>query len=168
MVGDVLSRSWAIFKRSWGTCVGAVLLVLVISLLINGVVYALTGMTGGRNAGGGASPIALIGNIVGSLVGIWLQIGVISLMLKIARGDPSATVNDVFSGSHWIVPFAVASLLFSIIVGIGFVLLIIPGIILALMLWPYQYLVVDGNLALSRRCLRPKKLPPGTNRVSFC
>jgi hypothetical protein len=33
-------------------------------------------------------------------------------------------------------------------VGVGFVLLIVPGVILALMFWPYAYVIIDRNAGI--------------------
>jgi hypothetical protein len=166
-VGEVLSRSWTIFKRNIGVCIGAWILVVVVSVGLNfGIRLLLGGGVRGGNQPGPAAIAGLIGGIAGSIVGLWLQAGMIHLMLKIARGDPSATVSDLFSGTPWIVPLAVGSLLFSIIVGIGLMLLIFPGVILALMLWPYQYLVVDRNLGAMDALSAAKEITRG-NKLRF-
>jgi hypothetical protein len=167
VLGEVLNRSWTIFKRNIGVCIGAFILVVVVSVGLNfGIRLLLGGGVRGGNQPGPAEIAGLIGSLAGSIVGLWLHAGMIHLMLKVARGDPSATVSDLFSGTPWIVPLAVGSLLFSIIVGIGFLLLIFPGVILALMLWPYQYLVVDRNLGAMDALSAAKEITRG-NKFRF-
>ena len=56
------------------------------------------------------------------------------------------SVNDFYSTFMQFVHFAVASLLCAIVVIIGFVVFIIPGIILALRLQFYPYFVVEHGL----------------------
>jgi uncharacterized membrane protein len=143
------------------------MVVAVVCVGLNlGIRLLLGGGGRGGNQPGPAEIIGLLGSLAGSLVGLWLQAGMIHLMLKIARGDPSATVSDLFGGAHWVVPLGVGSLLFSIIVGIGILLLIFPGVILALMLWPYQYLVVDRNLGAMDALSAAKEITRG-NKFRF-
>lgn len=72
--------------------------------------------------------------------------GLLTVTLKAARGQP-ATVGEVFSGGRFFVAFLVGSIVQQILVGIGYALCIVPGIILLLGLWAWGYFVVDKGMA---------------------
>lgn len=73
-----------------------------------------------------------------------LTVGVIYYMLKFTRGE-NPEVNDIFGFYKKFLPILAVTLLVGLFVGIGFVLLVVPGIIIALMLSMVYYLMADGN-----------------------
>ena len=60
--------------------------------------------------------------------------------------DEPAGVGDVLAGFKYALPFSISSLLFSTIVLIGCVMLLVPGVYLALSLGLYSFLVVDQSM----------------------
>jgi uncharacterized membrane protein len=90
--------------------------------------------------------IRLVGQGIGLLVSSYFMGGVAEFALNVARGRTPA-FNDVFSGGKYFGPMFVANLLSQIGIGIGFVLCIAPGLILAAGLSMYQSLVVDQKLS---------------------
>jgi uncharacterized membrane protein len=89
---------------------------------------------------------------VGFLVGLFLSgplnYGVNYAYLKAARGE-KAEVQDMFTvfNQYWNV--FLANLLVTIIVGVGFILLIVPGIYLSCKLAFVSYLVVDKKMQVT-------------------
>ena len=65
-------------------------------------------------------------------------------MLKFTRGE-NPVVNDIFGFYKKFLPILAVTLLVGFFTGLGFVLLVIPGIIVALMLSQVYYLMADGN-----------------------
>jgi uncharacterized membrane protein len=88
---------------------------------------------------GGLSLIVLI-------VQSYMMGGFITVALKAVRGQPTA-IGDVFSGGRFFVAFLVGNIVQQILVGIGYVLCFVPGIILILGLWAWGYLVVDQGMS---------------------
>lgn len=88
-------------------------------------------------------------NAVIWIVQIIVQIGVIKITLAFVDGN-KPKVKDLF-----IIPYKpvymtflkywASSLLYGLVVGLGFILLIIPGIIFAIIFQFYSYLIVDKN-----------------------
>ncbi len=167
-IGDTLRTTWAIFKQQWKTCVGAA---LIMFLILGGIQTVLRTMLSGAGRGGDiGSTTAMIGlalSLVSYAVNLWLQCGMVYLMLKVARGEPSASISDLFGGGKWLLNFFVASLIVGIIVTIGFILLIIPGVILALMLWPFQYLIVDRNVEIMESISTAREITKGNKLTVF-
>jgi uncharacterized membrane protein len=86
----------------------------------------------------------LINNLISNVIGIFISLGIFRYMLKTARGE-NATVADLFSGG----PLFLSAIGITILSGLaflaGFVLFIIPGIIVALMFSQGMLVLVDQN-----------------------
>lgn len=111
-------------------------------LLINIVGYVIALPSGLARVSGVFTPFVIVYNI---LVGGPVGYGVSFAHLKAARGE-KVEVKDIFAafGNYW--NAVLAGLLVAVIVGIGFVLLIIPGIIFGCKLAFTPYLVVDRKM----------------------
>jgi phage FluMu protein Com len=144
--GDILHRTWEIFKRSWGP----VLVAAIILYAVNFVGQLAAGFIGELVAQNNEDIAAVIGGVAGlatTVVSIWLQIGLRIYLLKTARAE-AAEFSDLFSGGPYFWRVLGASILFGLMVGVGMLLLIVPGVILALMFWPYAYVIVDRNVGV--------------------
>lgn len=73
-----------------------------------------------------------------------LTIGVVAYILKFSRGE-KPEIKDIFGFYKNFLPIFVVTLLVGIFVGAGMMLLVIPGIIIALMLSMCNYLLADGK-----------------------
>ena len=74
-----------------------------------------------------------------------LSYGASLLCLKAVRGE-SFNVNEIFFAYRRTLQIALANILVGVVVGLGFVLLIVPGIIFACKLSMVPYLVMDRNM----------------------
>jgi uncharacterized membrane protein len=81
----------------------------------------------------------------GILIGIPLEFGVAYIFLKAVRGEPFE-IKDVFEPFNNFVNVIAAGILMGAIIGIGFLFLIIPGIIFACKLAFVPYLVMDKKM----------------------
>ena len=91
-----------------------------------------------------ASVIAVFG-IVSVVFQAWITGGQIRYMLQIARGEP-ARIEVLFSGGDVFWPVLGGTLLLGLAIIFGLLLLIVPGIILALMFGQTLYLIVDRRM----------------------
>lgn len=80
------------------------------------------------------------------VVGPVLRGGYDLAMLRTYRGDDNVTFGDLFAGLPKALPLFLTGLLFTIACVAGFVACIVPGIILALGLWPAFLLVMEDDL----------------------
>lgn len=79
------------------------------------------------------------------IVGVFTSISIITLSLEITAGV-KPIISDLWKKyHHWrlFVNYLLASFLMAVIVGIGLLLLVIPGIYLAIRLQFYKFLIVD-------------------------
>jgi uncharacterized membrane protein len=74
-----------------------------------------------------------------------LSYGASLLCLKAVRGE-SFNVNEIFFAYRRTLQIALANILVGVVVGLGFVLLIVPGIIFACKLSMVPYLMMDRNM----------------------
>jgi phage FluMu protein Com len=154
-LGETLGTAWQIYKANFGNVVLAGFVVLVLNLAISGaVVYAMRDFPFVTR-----QLVALVSNVPS----LWLSLGLFTYLLKIARGEV-ALFGDVFSGGPYLLPAIGAFLIMYICVVIGFILLIIPGIIVALMLSQAFLMLIDQNagvidsLRMSMQVTRGNKL----------
>jgi hypothetical protein len=149
--GEVISASWRIFQSQMGICIGLVILGVVINGGITfgaqriAEVVQLELMRGNPGNFGLAIAVGLvIGQIPPLLVGSFLNAGMQRGLLKVARGE-NAEIGDLFTGGPYYLRMLGNSILFQIIISVGIVLCIVPGILLALMFWPFGYVLVDRD-----------------------
>jgi phage FluMu protein Com len=141
-VDAILSYAWRLWQMHLGLLVGVTVVIIAITWAISlpfGFVQAMLEQNREPEA---AFAVGSIGNIVSNLVQLFLGIGQAQIALKLARRQPAA-IADLFGGGPLFLPVLGASILGGIMFALGFLLLIIPGIILLLMFWPFYYLVVD-------------------------
>ncbi|HJT30985.1 MAG TPA: hypothetical protein VJ783_02880 [Pirellulales bacterium] len=150
--GDILNRTWEIFKSQFWMCTLAGSMVrfcnFIFNLVVSQVATALL-------AGGGARlddpaiaiPFQFGLQVPNLLFSTWLEGGLAIYLLKIARGaEPS--IADVFTVGPWYFPLLIARVLFALMYLLGAMLCLVPGIILALMFGQYFYLIVDRKLSI--------------------
>jgi uncharacterized membrane protein len=83
--------------------------------------------------------------LLGILISSYIMGGVVSFTLKVARGQP-VVFGDVFSGGKYFSRMLVGYIGLGIVCMIGFVLCIVPGVILAIGLSLWSNIIVDEGL----------------------
>jgi uncharacterized membrane protein len=88
--------------------------------------------------------ISFLLTIIGVALSIIFSLGLVKISLKICdREEPK--ISDLFSQYPLFFRYLFASILKNLITLFGFILLIIPGIILSIRLGFFDYLIVDRN-----------------------
>ncbi|TNE86560.1 MAG: DUF975 family protein [Deltaproteobacteria bacterium] len=83
--------------------------------------------------------------LVGFAVGLFVQLGAIRIFLNLAFGR-EADIMMLFTEGRSYLSALAASFIMGIVLVVGFLLLIVPGIILSLMLYFTLYLIVDRQM----------------------
>jgi hypothetical protein len=119
-VGNVINETFSIYGANIGPLVGSALVVFIIVGIIAGLLQAAGGVI-----------LAILASIV-LLVGEALYVGfVVKLVEDVRDGRRDMTMGDLFSAaSPSILPLIAFGILWGIGVGIGLVLIIVPGLIL--------------------------------------
>ncbi|MBN2578361.1 MAG: zinc ribbon domain-containing protein [Pirellulales bacterium] len=188
-VGDVFSRTWAIFKQQWGMIWVMILVVQGIGFVANMLLSILQSFAFeiARNEFL-AMTVMIVGNLGLMVLSIWLGVGQTIYLLKIARGQ-SADLGSLFAGGPKLLTALLASLLYGLIV-FGIVLVcIVPGIVLSvalstpvfifffiilaivpvaiivLMLSQYLYLIVDQDAGVVDSLKLSKEITSGNKAI---
>lgn len=134
-VGEVIGEAFSIYRQNVGPLLGSAIAVFVVVGLVSALLQSTDSVA-----------IALIAAII-QLAGHALYTGfVVKLVQDVRDGRRDDTVGDLFSAAApAILPLIAFGILFALGVGIGFVLLIVPGLVL-LTFWSLgsPAIVVEG------------------------
>jgi len=145
--GDVFSHAWELYLNNLWVVLLTVDLVWLVNMIsgyaLNIVVAVVTEQS--EEAG-------LILSIVGQ-IGLWvfntfLGIGQTLILLDVARGR-RFNLERIFGGGPYLLWVILGSVAFAIMVYLGVLLLIVPGIILALMFGQFYFLMIDQEMGFS-------------------
>ncbi|GAB6090508.1 DUF975 family protein [Spirochaeta dissipatitropha] len=134
--GKALQFGWETFKANAGFLIGV--------FIVGGIaVWAPDVISGWLFQGSGV--LSLLLSLLGIVITLVVSIGITKIALKFLDGE-TPEFADLYQHYDLFLPVFLVSLLYGVIVGLGFVLLIIPGIILMLMLFMCDYLVIDQKI----------------------
>jgi len=140
-LGDYFKTGWGLFKQYPGGFVGFCLIYLLIQAALHSIPYV------GAVASFAVSTPLLMGNFIVSA--------------KLLHGQ-TPEFRDFFTGFQYFLPLLLLSVVAGLFIGIGTLLLIIPGLYLIVAYMFASYLVVDRRLdfwpamELSRRTVHPR------------
>jgi uncharacterized membrane protein len=135
-IGEVIRLGWETFKKNALLAIG----ILIGLVVINSVISGITGAFDKSNF-----VVILVINILSLVVSTWLSVVMYRLIIKITDGKAVST-EDLKTEPMLLVRFFAAQLVAGILIVIGFVLLIVPGVYLALRFMFAPYAIVDKNL----------------------
>ncbi len=104
--------------------------------------------------------VSLAARLVSAVVSLILGMGLVRISLKFVDGQP-AEFSDLFSGMQNFISYAAASILYGLMVFCGFILLIIPGIILLIQFQFATYSIVDEQTRPIEALKRSAQLTKG-------
>lgn len=135
-----LRDGWETFKQNWAMLYG----LAVVYILLASIVSLPGSMMNGSE---GPGPLYLLLQILSFVVQIVVGTGISMAVLAMLRTNGGRSGLDaILSAVERAIPLVLATIGQAILVGIGFILLIIPGIILGLGLSQTQLLIVDRGL----------------------
>jgi len=101
------------------------------------------------------------------VAGVIIQIGFIKISILLSR-DQKPAVKELFSNSSLFLKFVLGSICYGLAVIGGFILLVVPGIILIIMLEMYAYFIVDKNMGPIESLKASRALTKGVRWQLFC
>jgi len=142
--GEALRLAWARFNE-FGS-------VLVPAYIVSGFFAAAVGQAGNvpKLAGAVLSPIAagslpIAGVLIGQVAAAFFDVGATRMVLEAVRGR-APTFATLFGGGDRFLPLLGLNLLMFSAIALGFVLLVVPGIILALGLSLSKFYLIDAGM----------------------
>jgi hypothetical protein len=166
-IESAFGATWTIFKERWGICLLAVIIVVVLSQIVPRLIGAFFG---GIAAAAHSNEMAVMSGVLAGLIAMvfnmWLTTGQTVLLLKIARGQ-DASLGDIFSGGPYLLAMIGAAILVGLMVFLGLILLIVPGIILMLMFMPFIFVIVDRNAGVMESLDIARQITTGNKSTLF-
>lgn len=148
------SNAWALFQKNIGLVIGAFAIMTATSYVmqgIQGLVQAgITATVDPESASGQAfvALVLVICVVIQQSVQIFFSIGFVRILLAIARNQ-SPDMNMLFSGGPWFLRCLGGGILYGLMIFVGCLLLIIPGVYLGLRYWSYMHFIVDRDCTIS-------------------
>ena len=144
-VGDCIRFGWETFKRRPWILIGALLLSMIIAGLPQIFGPHPTVGPDGQMIPPPASTWGTIVAIVGLLVSIGVSLGLTTFSLRAHDNIQAVQITDLWNpGPFW--RYFGAHILTVIAIALGFIALIVPGLILAMGLMFVPYIVIDRGL----------------------
>lgn len=135
-VGDAITYGWNKFKDNAAVWIGILLVAAIISIVINL-------LFGGWNSSDEFSVLRAIGVVVSTIVGYLIQAALIRGALHEVDGNKPA-FGSFFQFAN-VGAIIIASLIVGVATGIGFILLVIPGLVVMFLTWFTLQFVIDQN-----------------------
>src|SRR5687768_6930359 len=133
---DAIGFGWSVAKAQ----VGFFVLVFVVVLLVEGVPQAISDRTKET-----MPAFSALINLALFVLGQFISIGLTRISLKLYDGQ-KPELADLFSGSGVFFKYLFTTIVYAVIVAVGFILLILPGIYWAIRFAASTYVVVDKEL----------------------
>lgn len=149
--GEVLGKSWGMFKTHWLFLLMILGITLVSQVIISGLEKATQDMMG----------ISLLVSIATFLASLWISFNFIKLYLHLIDTDTEGKISEAFSFSQSFWPFLGASLLFTLMFVVGLLLFIVPGIYWALKYQFYGELIVDKKMGALESLKKSSEITKG-------
>lgn len=124
-IQEYIGKGWTMFKEHIGEFVGFTLLIFVVSLA--------------------SSKMAFTGSLVFSALAAPFYAGYSIAVFRLSSGKPFE-FGDFFKGFNYFLPLFLAGLAGGLLVSLGLVLLIIPGIYLAVAYMFTTFLIIDYRM----------------------
>ncbi len=139
-VGSAVRYGWETFKKRPWFFVGSSVVIFVAYMIVGGI-------TSGIDSVLGATPEepSLIGGLVNFALSTLIGMGVVAFYLA-AHDNPETVELSALWHPQPFWKFLAASILVGLAVGIGFVLLIVPGLIAAVLFMFTTFIVIDRGL----------------------
>lgn len=146
-VGACVKRGFELTKRNFGT----ILLVGLTYFVVTIVASMIMGMIAGTGASGSSqdahAAIAIVTQILLQVLSIYLSLGLVRIGLNLVSGK-QVSVAQLFGEGRKLLPAIGASILFGIMIFVGFLLLIVPGVYLMLRYGQFMNAMVDRDLGV--------------------
>ena len=147
-IQDVFGRGWTIFKENIGLLLG----VHVIALCIEFFPQFILGDSPGVKA------VVVIASLLLTFV---TALGLVRIGLNLVDGE-DAELADLFSCAHLVFNYLIASVLHGILILVGLLLLIVPGLIWGAQFSQWPYLMVEHEMGPIEAMKESSRITRGT------
>lgn len=161
-----LKRAFDLTMKNIGPILLITIIYVVISMLVSAGLHFFdhamgwepVGQVYSRDFGGGSSvsynlhaggddQLSFPSSVISNVVSVFFMLGATRIGLRIVSGH-AFDVGMLFSGGRWLIKGFVAYVLFGLAIILGFICLIVPGIILMLRLGAYMNAIVEKDAGI--------------------
>lgn len=135
-ISEAVKYGFNFFKANLVTFIKLGAVLIIINILTNMVTQALKD-----------SPLSIFWTLISMVISILVQIGSIKIILQLYDVKP-LNLSNLYNQHALILRYLGATILYMFMVFVGFILLIIPGIYLAIRYQFYSFLIVDKNMGI--------------------
>jgi uncharacterized membrane protein len=128
---------WNTLKKNFGFFLGMLAIVVAVNILVGLIMSSFSEEA--------PKVLVIAVSAISWILDLLISMGVIRITLKFCDQE-QATYRDLFSAYRLLLNYLVGSIVYGIMVAIGFVFLIVPGIYLAVKYQFYDYLIVDKGM----------------------
>lgn len=172
-----LKRAWELTKRHFGLLIGAGLIYGILSGGFDAATSAALGLNtqaeleaesdfGLASQASVPTGLALLQWVLSSLVDLFLGLGLARIGLNLVSGK-AADISMLFGEGRKLVPMAAASIMYYAMVVVGLILLIVPGIYLALRFSQFGVAIVDKDMGAIESLKYSARLTEGNKMNLF-
>lgn len=151
---SVLNEAWQLLKSNWQTLGGLAIIIVIFNAIHAQVVGVLQPVPTQPSA------TASLFSLVYSFFMVYIEGGLYAMVINMVRRKP-VQLTDLFSGQQVFVPLLLTILLVTFGVGLGTILLVIPGLYLMVKYAFAALLAVDQKIGPMESLNRAAKLTDG-------
>lgn len=150
-------EGWKVFKNNWLIVIYATLIPAIVSMILEAIQKQVKE---GMQIGVILVLLGLLYFVGRFLLSMLMNLGVLKIQLDVTKGLKPG-YKTLFSGQGIYWKFIGATVLYSLVVLGGLILLIIPGIYLAIRYLFVPYLIVDKNLTIGEAFAKSTEMTKG-------
>ncbi|WP_417384375.1 hypothetical protein [Gimesia sp.] len=176
-VGDVFSRTWELYKANLGSLIGIHIIAYVLYVVGAMAIFMALGAVGFAVVLMLARvdpTLMFVGMVVLYILGLflilcfvsYLILGLLNFLLQLVRNEYPG-MGEIFSGGPFVGRMILCSIVFTLAYFAGVICLIIPGLIVFFMFFPYPYLLIDRNLPGIDSFTESRKITDGNKMTMF-
>ena len=145
-ISEILKEAWELTKGMKGPVIGGAVIAYVIVFGLSFLMGLLTHSMAGSGSTGMIIGMQVLEQLVSTAITLPMWAGIMMIGIRRSVGLP-ISFSMVFQYYNCTVSLIVAYIMYMIFVGIGFILLIIPGIYLSVAYYLATPLIVDRNFS---------------------
>lgn len=167
MISDLNPKAKESLKGKWGSTIGIILIYGILTAIGSSLQSRYEYVDGNLI---NTTPVGLgiLGSVISIVVICLFYFGYVSYFLKISRNE-KVGVEELWSKPKMFFKCLVVTILITIILCVGYVLLIIPGIILSLCYSMTYYIMLDDEkISPIKAMKKSREMMRGHKRELFC
>jgi hypothetical protein len=139
-VDEVIGFAWKSMRKYFWPLTG----ILTCNFLVQTIPGVASMVLNYTSSSSAMSILGLIISLGSMVLNLIIALGTINLWLKVTDGDTIAT-RDIYAKIPKVWDYTLATIMYGLMVGLGYICLILPGIYLQIRFQFYPYFIVESN-----------------------